>query len=244
MLARIRNRRHLSCLLVRNSLAILFLFALLVLASCRVDMDITLNGSGGGTIKSTITTDVELIYQQLKAAAERERAKGLIVETGADGPNRFVRVTASFSNIEELNKGDSDLIWSLQQDRPGQFLLSVRGNAKSFPVPIPMSILVHMPGKVIDATAGMNINENTARWEGLYATIAFQGLYIRSEVQRGLLIVLLIIVLTTSLGAVLFLRKRRRLPKQTRLSRYCTKCGNGLAAESKFCHVCGEPAGR
>lgn len=234
---------NLNCLRTGWNARIILVFSFCLLASCRIDMDITINGRGGGTVKSTITTDVELIYQQLKAAAERERAKGLAVETGADGRNRFVRFTASFSHIEELNKGDSDLIWSLQQDRPGQFLLSVRGNANSFPVPIPMSILVHMPGKVIDATAGMNINENTARWDGLYATIAFQGLYIRSEIQRGLFIVLLIIVLAgTIFGAVLFLRKRRALQNQTRFSRYCTKCENMLAAESKFCHVCGEPA--
>jgi hypothetical protein len=227
-----------------TKLAGLCLLMVFLLSACKVDVDITVDGSGAGTVSSTFTTDMDLLYQQVKAQAEKARANGVVVETGANGPNRFIKTKGQFVRIEELNAASSDFIWSLQKDRTDQMQLNVRANTNSFGAPIPLSITVHMPGKILEATAGTDIDGNTARWEGMYATLSGRGLSIRSaassfSVPAALVVVLLLLVaIGSTWGIAVFFQEQPAL-STSRLSRFCDQCGTQPLPSARFCEECG-----
>ena len=153
----------------------------------------------------------------------------------------LVRTKGRFARIEELNAANSDLIWSLQKDRTGQVQLNVRANTGSFWVPVPLSITVHMPGKVLEATAGININGNTVKWQGMYASLAGHGLSVRSEVTSFSFppVFVVILFILGGLAVAAYFYMIRPGLSASRPFRFCEHCGKPLSPSARFCEQCG-----
>lgn len=227
---------------------------LFLLTSCRVQMDIIIHSNGSGVAIVKFFTSDELIFQSLLRSAQEEakevRAKGgtVTIESGQVGAERYVALKQSFTHVKELSGSNATSGISLVPLESGKHRLQIPSSDSSSPSLVPIELTVKVPGRIINASAGVEIRGNSARWEGL--GLPTDGLYIDFEsgsssdmVNSILIIVILVLLALGGMGlvAVWVMKSTSARPVviMPKGKQFCTRCGATIRAGVNFCAQCG-----